>query len=269
MSDRLQRAILTLNRLEQPGGGTDGTDIIAAPDSRCLLVLTLIYLVLMLSVPLADIERVLLFSVYPIVESALVGIKYTRLLKRSLWVLPLVALVGVFNPILDTRTVFTVYGFTVTAGWVSLISLIVRGLLAMQAVLILIYVIGFYEVAVAIRRLGCPAVMSTQILLVYRYLSVLLQQVLTMRRAVDARGYGRRHMSLKLWGIFIGQLLIRSLERAENVSRAMHARGFTDRLPLSRYRCWTTTDSVLLGSWTVVFIVIYLVPLGTYLSKVL
>lgn len=269
MSDRLQRAILTLNRLEQPGSGVDGSDTVSTPDSRCMLVLTLVYLVAMLSVPVADIERLLLFSAYPIVMSALEGIKFTRLLKRSLWVLPLVALVGAFNPILDTRPAFSFYGITVTAGWVSLVSLVVRGLLAMQAALILIYVSGFYEVAVAMRRLGCPAVISTQVLLVYRYLSVLLRQVLTMRRAVEARAYGRRHMTLKLWGVFIGQLLIRSLERAESVSRAMHARGFTDRLPLGGSYRWQLSDTLMLLAWLAVFAIIYFVPLGSYLNNVL
>jgi cobalt/nickel transport system permease protein len=39
-----------------------------------------------------------------------------------------------------------------------------------------------------------------------------------------ARSYDRKHFSLKLWGIFVAQLLMRSIDRAERITQAMQAR---------------------------------------------
>lgn len=52
-----------------------------------------------------------------------------------------------------------------------------------------------------------------------------------MLRARDARGYGRRSYPIGLWAETVGQLLLRTLDRAEHIHNAMLARGFTGRIP--------------------------------------
>ena len=101
------------------------------------------------------------------------------------------------------------------------------------------------------QRLGLPSVFTTQLLFVYRYLYVLIEEALAMRRARDARSFGRRSYPLKVWGTLVGQLLIRTFERAELISRAMLARGFTGRIPADVFEspAWKMRDTVFLAAW--------------------
>lgn len=196
-----------------------------------MVAVTLVYLVAVLSVPLYSPHRLVWLAIYPIVASEMNGDGYWRVLIRSLWILPIVAMIGTFNPILERSEAFSIGGIAISFGWVSFFSILLRGLLSMQSVLIMISAIGFYDFCDTLRRSGCPAVLTTQMLLTYRYISVLVEEALVMRRAREARGYGRCNYPLRMWGTFVGQLLIRSIERAGRIHRAMLARGYDGRMP--------------------------------------
>ena len=58
-----------------------------------------------------------------------------------------------------------------------------------------------------------------------------IEYAAAMQQARDARSFGRRSYPLKIWGTLVGQLLIRTFDRAEQISRAMLARGFSGRIP--------------------------------------
>ncbi len=201
-----------------------------------VLLVTLFYLFAVLSVPLLSPDRLIWLAIFPVLLAEYSGLGYVKVFLRSLWVIPLVALIGIFNPIIDTSAAFEIGALSISQGWVSFFSILIRGLLAMQAVIILIEMIGFYGVCSALRTLRVPTVLVTQLLLTYRYLTVLLEEALTMRRAREARGFGRRSYPLKMWGAFIGQLLLRSVDRAERIHKAMLARGFDGCMPESDRR---------------------------------
>ncbi len=258
----IQRALITLNSLEN---GTRGL----AVDSRFQLTVTLLYLVAVLSVPLADPGMLVWMFVYPIVMAEASGTGYGRVLLRSLWVLPLAAVIGIFNPILDNSPAWHIGSVTVSAGWVTFISICLRGLLAVQAVLVLIYSTGFYAICTALQRMGLPAVLTTQLLMVYRYISVLLQESLSMSRARAARGFGRKNYPLRLWGVMVGQLLLRSVERARRVHNAMLARGFSGVLPSAVPRPIRATDLLYLAGWTAVFSLLRFVDISEILGNLI
>lgn len=223
-----------------------------------MLLVTLLYLCLMLSVPVADLDVLLWFGIYPIVAAPLTGNSFLRIFLKSLWVLPFVVLVAVFNPIEDRVTAFEAYGVAVSRGWITFISILVRGLFAMQALLLIISSIGFIGLVRSLRRLGVPAFLTTQLLMVFRYMSVLLEEALTMKRARDARSYGRKHLPLTQWGVLVGQLFLRSVERSERIGKAMMARGFNGSLPdFRRYASrWRGKDTLWLTVWSLLFILL-------------
>ena len=202
-----------------------------APDPRVCVLTSILFLVLMLSVPVGHLSMLIWFALYPIIISAVAGIPFGGIFLKSLYVLPLVALIALFNPIYDHTPAFSISGVTITVGWITFTSIIVRGLLAMQCVLILVESSGFTGMCRGMRRLGVPAFLTDQIQFVYRYLSVLLQEAISMRRAREARGYGRKSYPLRLWGMMTGQLFLRAIDRAERINRAMLARGFNGTMP--------------------------------------
>lgn len=248
---RLEHAITILNvRQLKQGQSSHIGDI----DARALLAVTVVYLFAMLSVPLMRTDMIIWFAVYPIITAPLAHIAYERLFRNSLFILPLLIFIGIFNPIYDRTPAFTLFGITVSAGWVSFISIIIRGLLSAQALLLLIRVAGFNDMCDAMRRLGCPSIIVTQLLMVYRYLTVLLQEALTMQRARMARSYGYGSFKASMWGPFVGQLLLRSIERSRRINMAMKARGFNGSLSASPKTRWTTADTVYCIIWIPLFI---------------
>lgn len=242
----IEKAITRLNSLDaarRDGGG--------AIDVRMQLWVTLAYLVALLSIPVYDPAHLLWMACYPIISAEVSGIGYLRVLGRSLWVLPLVAVIGIFNPLLDTDVVWRIGSLSVSRGWLSFISLVIRGLLAFQALVILVDTYGFQDICRALQYFKCPGVLVTQLMMLYRYLGVLMQEALLMQRARQARGYGRRSYPLRQWGVFAGQLLLRSVARARRVHVAMTARGFDG---VFRFRSFAQSPSLRDWAYFIVWI---------------
>lgn len=246
---KIEKAITIVNRA---GIGYSASSI-SAP---VMLIVTIIYLVATLSVPLTAPQRLIWLAVYPVITSEMLGIGFGKLFLSSLWVLPVVILIAVFNPILDTTTVLHIGGIAISKGWVTFTSIILRGLLSMQGVLILIRSTGFYEMCNSMRSIGLPSVLTTQLLLSYRYIGVMIEEAVTMKRAREARGFGRKSYPLKMWGVFVGQLLIRSIERAGRIHRAMKARGFDGSLPMKPTEGSNRKSYIFLAVWTVIIIML-------------
>lgn len=222
--------------------------------SPAYLFITLIYLVCVLSVSLYEPQKLIWLAAYPIILSEMEGIGYGRLFLKSLWIIPIVCLIGLFNPIVDTYPLFKIGIITISRGWISFISIILRGLLSFQAILILIETTGFLDIINTVRKFGCPSVLTTQLLLTYRYISVIIEEAIIMKRARSARGYGKKNYPFSMWGIFIGQLLIRSAQKAEWIHKAMLARGFSGYLPTGRRITWTNKEWIKLICWTAIIL---------------
>ena len=250
---KLEQAIYELSRMEQ---ASQQVSPLHALDARAKLLVTLLFLIFVLSLPLGDLSGLILYLIYPIISCSLAGISYGTVFKRSLLVLPFILFIGIFNPILDRQVVFHVGGVGVTAGWISFFSILIRGLVSVQAVFILIFTTGFYNLCRGMRRLGVPSLLATQLLFVYRYIFVLLQEALSMHRARAARSFGRKSYPFRMWGVFIGQLLIRTIERSERIHRAMLSRGFTGNIADNYHTVWRTKDTLYLIIWTCFFFVL-------------
>lgn len=247
---KLEKAIYELNKMERTA---EHSSPLHRLDPRAKLLATLFFLVFLLSLPPADLSGLILFFIYPIVSSERAGISYAGLFRRSLVVLPFVAFVGIFNPIIDKKVLFYVNGVGISSGWVSFVSILIRGIISVQAVLLLIFTTGFYHLCKALGRMGIPSVLTTQLLFVYRYISVLLQEALSMRLAREARSFGRESYSFKMWGVFIGQLLLRTIDRSERIYRAMLSRGFTGKIEGSFHFTWRMNETLYLAVWTGLF----------------
>lgn len=246
--NRLQHVLCELDAMERTARMRSPLHRV---DARAKLVVTVVFLVAMLSVPLSRLSDILLFFVFPIISASMGGLNYLAVFRRSLVVLPFVAFIGLFNILYDREPVFYIGRVAVTDGWVCFLSILLRGLLSVQALLVLLSTTGYYRLCRGMQRLGMPSVFTTQLLFVYRYLHVLLEEALAMMRARDARSFGRNSYPLRVWGTLIGQLLIRTFDRAELISRAMLARGFTGRIPAGTdgTPAWKMRDTVFLALW--------------------
>lgn len=222
---KLEKVILALNKSEIGVAPKSGS----APIAMTLSVL--IYIGFLLALPATDLKGILWMAVGPAAAAPLLGIPYGRIFTRSLIVLPIILMIGMFNPIIDTQEAMRIGRIGISIGWLSFVGLTLRGLLAMQGVLILMESVGFRGICSALRSMGMPRILVAQILLSYRYLRVLAEEAHAMLQARQSRGFGRKTLPFRMWGEFVGQLYLRSLGRAERIHRAMLARGFSGEIP--------------------------------------
>ena len=106
-------------------------------------------------------------------------------------------------------------------------SALLKSNLCVFAMLLLTWTTPFQEILQELRRLRLPSVMLTTLALMYRYLPVLAEESRRMQRARASRTFShRRGLVWQNLTLIIGQLFIRSAERAERIYLAMCARGW-------------------------------------------
>ena len=256
---KLESALISLNQISSPSA-------VSGCSPLALLLVTISYLVAMLSVSLQQPQVLIWFALYPVVQSEISGLGFAGVFAKSLWVLPLIVLIGIFNPFLDTRIAFAIGEISISSGWISFFSIVLRGLMGVQAIIILARCVGFYEICGSMRKIGVPKIMVSQMQFTYRYIIVIIEEAINMDRARKARGFGKKNYPLKLWGVLIGQLLIRSYERAKRIHMAMLARGFDGVIRQGNTASFTARSFSFLIIWLSVFFILRFFSPGNYFN---
>lgn len=91
-----------------------------------------------------------------------------------------------------------------------------------------------FSLAHAMLHLKMPTKLVTVFFLFYRYISVIHDEYLRIRKAAILRGFVPKNNihTYKTFAYIIGGMLIKSYERAEEIYKAMLCRGFTGYFPL-------------------------------------
>lgn len=215
-------------------------------DPRAKLIATLLFLMSVISFPKHEISALAPFFLFPAVFIVIGDIPLRFILKRVMVISPFVIFIGLFNPILDTRPAATIAAVPLSMGWLSFLSILLKFLLTVSAALLLLATTSFPGICHAFRKLGLPSLFVTQLLFLYRYLFVLMEEAMRMTRARDMRSFGIRGTGMHVFVQMIGTLFIRTVDRAERIYDAMLSRGFQGDIPtLKRFRL-TATDLLFL-----------------------
>lgn len=224
-------------------------------DARAKALVTFAFIAVVISFPLYTISALTPFLLFPVTLIALGRIPAGHILSKILLAAPFALAVGIFNPLLDRQPFATIGPFIVTGGWISFFSILLRFLLTVGAALALIACTGMNRLGEGLERLGVPRVFVVQLLFLYRYLFVVADEGGKMFRSVALRSERSRPLRLRTYGALIGNLLLRSMERAERVYRAMVARGFEGEIRVLRRSAFRWTDFGFVCGWLAFFIV--------------
>ena len=82
------------------------------------------------------------------------------------------------------------------------------------------------DLALAMKKLKVPKVLISTLLMIYRYILVLMEEGYRIKSAYQLRTMGKKSMTISDWGIIMGRLLLRTIDRSEQVYSAMIMRGF-------------------------------------------
>jgi cobalt/nickel transport system permease protein len=200
-------------------------------DPRAKVIATMLFLLTVISFPKYEIAALAPFFLFPVIIMTIGEIPIRFIIGKILLVSPFAIFIGIFNPLLDTGTFAVIPGVFISAGWISFGSILLKYTLTVSAALLLIATTSFPGVCHALRRLGFPALFVSQLLFLYRYLFVLMEEAMRIIRARDMRSFGTRGTGMKVFVRLIGVLFLRTVDRAERVYYAMLSRGFQGDIP--------------------------------------
>lgn len=194
------------------------------------LLVTFFYILIVVSFPKYNVTGLISMILYLLIIGIWnhISVKET---VRHIWpVLILVSIMGIANPFIDQAECFRVNGFIVTNGMISMLTLIVKGIFCVTASYFLIYLTGMDGICCSLRCLHVPKELVTVLFLICRYMIVLLKEVERMMQAYRLRAPKQKGLHWRTWGPFVGQVLLRSIDRGEMVYDSMQLRGYNGEL---------------------------------------
>lgn len=191
------------------------------------LITTVAYIFTVVSFSKENLSGLIPMVLLPMILFSVSGIPVRVCFYKLRVVLPLVCAVGIWNPILDRTPVMKVGALIITAGMITFLSLMLKGVFALMASFLLIATTGIEGICYALSVLHLPDILVTQVLITYRYIDLLLSEAGTMMHAYALRAPGQKGVHISAWGSFLGQLLLRSMDRARDLYQSMVLRGFT------------------------------------------
>jgi cobalt/nickel transport system permease protein len=191
--------------------------------------------------------------------------------RRSVLALPfaLAAVSAIFSPQGHPLAEWHFLGLSLVptdVGVIRFLSVLTRSWLSVQMGILLVATTPFPDLIHAFEHLRVPAILTTIVAFLYRYLFVLGDEVLRMLRARQARSAavpGLRSGGSVWWrarvtGYMAGQLFLRSYERSERIYNAMLARGFSGQLRTLHPHLFTRRDWLISGVFLVILLMIQL-----------
>ncbi|MGQ9650163.1 MAG: cobalt ECF transporter T component CbiQ [Phycisphaerae bacterium] len=191
------------------------------------------------------------YLILPVVLLLWSGTPLWFVVRHTLMVSPFIVCLVAFSPVFDRTQVPSPFGpGTITGGWLTAATVLIRFVLGMFALIALASTTRFPELLKGLEGLGVPKVLVTQLRFLYRYLFLLVDQAMHLRQARAARDAGLGPMKWR-WQSgagLVGILFIRTLEQAERTHLAMIARGYDGTIRLLRPLRWKPHDTLFLAA---------------------
>ncbi len=250
-----------MNKTEKALREIQAMDELAAMDSPihrlaplAKLLVTVAYIFVTVSFSKYDMTGLLIMILYPVAgyQFSLIPV-YTCFYKLRI-VLPLVCAVGIFNPFFDRGIVMTLGTISVSGGVISMLTLLMKGVFCLMASFLLVATTSIEEICHALRQFHVPRILTSLLLLTWRYVSLLLEQVSIMTQSYHLRAPGQKGIHVSAWGSFLGQLILRSMDRAAALYESMELRGFHGDFYYAGQKKMTAASWMYMVVWIGLFI---------------
>lgn len=216
------------------------------------MLAVLAYTLVLISCDRYQVAALIPMLILPLAMLQIAQIPLTFALKRLLILCPFIAMLCLASPLLDHQPRLLELGpwrLAVTAGWLTAINIFLKFAMGVLALTALMCTTPFSLLLEAMRKLGLPKLLAMQLGFLYRYIFVLIDEAMRVRRARDFRGAASAKASRRLAaaGAIIGSLFVRTLERSERIHVAMCARGYRGEPHSLAHLHFHRSDFVFLG----------------------
>jgi cobalt/nickel transport system permease protein len=238
----------------------EGTSLVHKLDPRLKLLATLAFVLVVTTTPPGDWIAFALLAALAIGVMRLAKVPLAEGLKHSAIALPFAGMVAISLPFTQAGQVLWSwqpfgfaqggpFGFTLTitdVGLVLFATVVVKAWLSVIVSGLMVATTPFPDLLKAMRSLHVPAVLTSTISFMYRYLFVLVDEAMRLQTARAARSIGAGRTvwwRARVLGGMIGSLFIRSYERSERIYAAMLSRGFAGEVRTLTHLTWQAGDT--------------------------
>ncbi len=220
------------------------------------LLTTIAYIIVVVSFHKYDLSSLVPMVLWPVVLFQISRTPVSACFYKLRIVLPLVMAVGVFNPIFDRAPLLVLGGVTVSGGVVSMLTLMLKGVFCLMASFLLIATTPIDSICAALRKLHVPGMLVTLLLLTYRYVGVMTNELAVMTDAYHLRAPGQKGIHVSAWGSFLGQLLLRSMDRAQELYSSMLLRGYHEHFHYADMKKFRSVDLAYMLGCVLIFLLL-------------
>ena len=264
-----------MNKMEKALSELGAMDELAAQDSpihrlsaTAKLLSTIAYIILVMSFDKYRLSGLVPMLLWPVLLFQLSGIPVRVCFYKLRIVLPLVMAVGLFNPIFDRHILLHIGGLGVSGGVISMLTLMLKGVLCLMASFLLVATTPFDCICASLRKMHVPKMLVTLLLLTYRYVGVMTEELAVMTDAYHLRAPGQKGIHVSAWGSFLGQLLLRSMDRAQELYSSMLLRGYHQHFHYAPIKPFRGRDAAYLVFSIALFVALRFVDLSQLLGRI-
>ena len=232
------------------------------------LLSTIAYIVVAVSFDKYQFSGLSVFLLWPVLLFQLSGIPVRTCFYKLRIVLPLVLAVGLFNPFFDRAPMLRLGTLAVSGGVISMLTLMLKGVLCLMASFLLMATTPIDSLCASLRKLHVPKMLVTLLLLTYRYVGVMTEELAIMSEAYLLRAPGQKGVHYSAWGSFLGQLLLRSMDRAQELYNSMLLRGYHEHFHYAPMKPFAGVDAAFMLGSIALFLLLRFVPVAQLLGAV-
>ena len=191
------------------------------------IMVTLMYIIVVTSINKYALGQLLMFGIYPILMFSITDIPYRSIASKLLIPAFLSISLGLFNPLLDREILLVIAGVGISGGVVSFVTLLIKAILTISATMVLVSTTTIEGLGKGLAFFRIPRRLIMLLLLMYRYIGVLLNEVRRTMEAYQLRSRSSKGIHISTWGSLVGQIIIRSYRRSDEIYNAMLLRGYS------------------------------------------
>ena len=264
--NEMDRSLFALREMDELAAGDTPVHRLC-PAAK--LLTTIAYIAAVVSFGKYQLGGLLVLIMYPALLFSLSGVPVSTCFRKLRFVLPLVLAVGLFNPLFDRAPLLNVGGVAVSGGVVSMVTLMVKGVLCLTASFLLAATTPIDALCAALRQFRVPSLLVTLLLLTYRYVGVMTEELAVMTDAYHLRAPGQKGIHISAWGSFLGQLLLRSMDRAQELYSSMLLRGYHQHFHYADIQPFRTRDALYMAGCALFFLLLRCVRIAQILGGTL
>ena len=237
----ISKAISNIRKIDELG---DKYTMIHKIDSSIKIIVTIIYVIKVLSIKQFIISDITSIVLYPLILFKFGKVPVKFILKKVLFILPLILGFSVINLIID---------FSYSEIYFSVL-LIFKCIFTLIGALLLMVTTGINNLAFGLKKLKIPNILIMQILMLHRYIILMMEECYRVKSAYELRTLGEKSMTMKDYGQIVGQMLLKTIDRSEKVYEAMKLRGFDGDLYINSNKKVGCIDFLYLITFAVILI---------------